>query len=244
MTRGTRAVILFGAVVLGGCASAIGGQPVSPAFTPPDRAVASARNVCGQRRSRARGPGRGAAGLHCYQRDRRIVIGATRSRPSPGTLLVGGVCNKDLASQLWDCDPYRNERHSYMALNIEGYSQMNMPVSAVWSTISKIYPGRVSGPRAPGSPGAGPRCPSSIRATGGDSAVLCGGFQPTKPTKPTKPQRLSQREATRGLMWNRTVGRPPSRAITASGRIQPSSRRHASASPTTRGSVSPVQSLR
>jgi hypothetical protein len=36
----------------------------------------------------------------------------------------------------------------------------------------------------------------------------------------------------------------PSRAMTAFARIQSSSRRHSSASPTTRGSVSPVQSLR
>jgi hypothetical protein len=35
-----------------------------------------------------------------------------------------------------------------------------------------------------------------------------------------------------------TVGRPPSRAIAASGRIQPSSRGHSSAFPTTRGFVS------
>ena len=34
MTRGIGAVILFGAVALGGCASAIDGQPASPAFTP------------------------------------------------------------------------------------------------------------------------------------------------------------------------------------------------------------------
>jgi len=75
-----------------------------------------------------------------------------------------------------------------------------------------------------------------------DLPVSRVGLEPTKPTKPrTVP---SQRGATRGLMWNRTVGRPPSRAMTASGRIQPSSRRHSSASPTTRGSVSPVQSLR
>jgi len=46
------------------------------------------------------------------------------------------------------------------------------------------------------------------------------------------------------FVWNRTVGRPPSRAMAASARIQPSSRRHSSASPTTRGSVRPVQSLR
>jgi hypothetical protein len=35
----------------------------------------------------------------------------------------GGVCYKDLASQLCDCDPHRSERDSYMALNIEGYSK-------------------------------------------------------------------------------------------------------------------------
>jgi len=34
MTRGIRAVILVGALALGGCASAIGNQPASPAFTP------------------------------------------------------------------------------------------------------------------------------------------------------------------------------------------------------------------
>ena len=39
------------------------------------------------------------------------------------------------------------------------------------------------------------------------------------PTKPTKPLRLSQRQATRGLTWNRTVGRPPSRAARAGGRV-------------------------
>jgi hypothetical protein len=34
VTRGIRTVILFGALALGGCASAIGDQPASPAFTP------------------------------------------------------------------------------------------------------------------------------------------------------------------------------------------------------------------
>jgi hypothetical protein len=34
MTRGIGTVLLFGAVALGGCAAAIDGQPVSPAFTP------------------------------------------------------------------------------------------------------------------------------------------------------------------------------------------------------------------
>ena len=50
--------------------------------------------------------------------------------------------------------------------------------------------------------------------------------------------------AIRGLRWNRTLGRPPSRARTVSDRIQLSSSRHWSASRTTRGSVSPVHSLR
>jgi hypothetical protein len=45
-------------------------------------------------------------------------------------------------------------------------------------------------------------------------------------------------------MGNRTVGRPPSRALTASGRSHPSSARQASASCTTWGSVRPVHSAR
>jgi hypothetical protein len=35
LIRGIGTVILFGAVALAGCASAIHGQPASPAFTPP-----------------------------------------------------------------------------------------------------------------------------------------------------------------------------------------------------------------
>jgi hypothetical protein len=45
-------------------------------------------------------------------------------------------------------------------------------------------------------------------------------------------------------MWNRTVGRPPSRALTASARIQPSSARPSRAPWTIRGSVRPVHSFR
>jgi hypothetical protein len=45
-------------------------------------------------------------------------------------------------------------------------------------------------------------------------------------------------------MWNRTVGRPPSRTWTASGRSHPSSARPSSAPCTTRGSVRPVHSFR
>jgi hypothetical protein len=45
-------------------------------------------------------------------------------------------------------------------------------------------------------------------------------------------------------MGNRTVGRPPSRALTASGRSHPSSARQASASCTTWGSVRPGYSAR
>lgn len=45
-------------------------------------------------------------------------------------------------------------------------------------------------------------------------------------------------------MRNRTVGRPPSRTLTASGRSHPSSARPSKAPCTTRGSVRPVHSFR
>jgi hypothetical protein len=45
-------------------------------------------------------------------------------------------------------------------------------------------------------------------------------------------------------MRNRTVGRPPSRALTVSGRIQPSSARPSRAPWTIRGSVKPAHSFR
>ena len=45
-------------------------------------------------------------------------------------------------------------------------------------------------------------------------------------------------------MRNRTVGRPPSRTLTASGRSHPSSARPSSAPCTTRGSVRPVHAFR
>jgi multidrug efflux pump subunit AcrA (membrane-fusion protein) len=49
------------------------------------------------------------------------TAGAVAVVPRAAIQAIG--IRKDVASQLCDCDPYRNERHSYMALNIEGYSK-------------------------------------------------------------------------------------------------------------------------
>ena len=97
------------------------------------------------------------------------------------------------------------------------------------------------------------------------AALRCATGGPREsPTKPTKPRAVwsvraprllhGLRDAcgwtrrargcpsaqSRALRWKRTVGRPPSGARSASGRIQPSSSRHSSAPCTTWGSVSPA----
>ncbi len=76
-------------------------------------------------------------------------------------------------------------------------------------TSRKSAKTRNDGPR-PAAPGGAPR-------PAGPALLRRPRAAPTVPA------------ASRGLMWNRTLGRPPSGALTASGRSHPRSARHSSA---------------